>query len=148
MDDLISKLKSKIPDNHYNFDYINIAYLAIIKNSTDKDIPTSRSEGSFVSENNKQITFNQLDLGKKNPETNLYYLKKGSGSILLQEVINDLKIKGIKTIILQAAKPDLVPYYEKHNFIVIQEQIPLFVFDDSVVYYGDQSSGPLMYRNL
>ena len=144
---LIEKLKTKIPTNEFKFDYNNFAYLPILKNLDDISIEISKQDGTFI--NNKNIPLDKKGkFGKPNPETKKYYLKKGSGSILLQKIITKLKQYGIKTLFLHAANPQLVTFYEKQGFKILYKSIPMLEMDDYIVYYGEGGSGPLMYMNL
>jgi hypothetical protein len=156
-DSLIKKLQSVKNINKYNFNFSKFAYLPILKNKNDKqdknniNITKSQNTGTYFTKTNKNTIFPSLNLGPVNPEKQTYFLKKGSGSILLNEIIRYLKNKDIKTLFLHATTPDLVPYYEKNGFHVFNEDVLMFEpLDeyDSPIYYGDQNSGPLMYMNL
>ena len=148
--ELIEKLKKvdKSKISHLNFD--KFAYLGIIRNLNDKNIKNSKKTGTYLNKTTKNTNFPTLDLGKVNPETNNYFIKKGSGALLINEIIKKLKAIGIKTVFLHAANPNLIPYYKKFGFDVFNAQV--FMIEPSeyypAVYYGEQGSGPLMYMNL
>ena len=147
---LVTTLKTQDDkfQSKYNFDYENFAYLAIIKNIDNKNISTSKNEGTYLSESVKDSVFKDNNFGKIHPESKKYFLKKGSGFVLLNKIIEDLKSRGIKTIILHSANMPLVSYYERFGFKEITEKIKMFEYEGDITYYGDGNSGPLMYMNL
>lgn len=99
----------------------NICYIMYIANIWKSDIISNPKHGTFLREYQKNILKN-IKL-KRNPETKFYFLKSGSGGILLQNILEDLKEEGYNTIILQATSDNLVKYYQRFGFILFPEKI-------------------------
>jgi hypothetical protein len=148
--DTIDILK-KINENEENANLVKnkkVAYLGNIKNVNINISKNSKEGTSVTNTTRKNIFQNNLNLGKLHPELRTYQLQKGVGGKLLKYIINDLREKGFQMIILHSANKELVKYYESHNFKSFPGKVKMLNMDGYTVYYGSESSGPLMYLIL
>lgn len=93
-----------------------IEYLSMIRNKFDGSFKSNPNTSSSLTESEKKEVFGNSNIGPKNPETEKYFLKKGTGNVLIPFYIEDARKRGIKTILLQAVNNKLVEYYSKFGF--------------------------------
>jgi hypothetical protein len=60
---------------------------------------------------------------RKNPETGHYFLKRGTGELLLHGLLDDLKEEKYNTVVLQASSDNLIKYYKKFGFQLFPEKV-------------------------
>lgn len=105
-----------------------IEYLSMIRNKFDGSFKNNPNTSSSLTESEKREIFGNSNIGPKNPETEKYFLKKGTGNILIPFYIEDARKRGIKTILLEAVNNKLVEYYSKFGFKIVR----------GAVYHGER----------
>ena len=85
----------------------------MIRNKFDGSFKSNPNTSSSLTESEKKEVFGNSNIGPKNPETEKFFLKKGTGNVLIPFYIEDARKRGIKTILLEAVNNKLVEYYSK-----------------------------------
>jgi hypothetical protein len=134
-----------------------VAYLDILMNKWDNNINAHPNIGTVILNSKKRELVGNYNLGPLNPEYKKYFINKGSGKVLLTAIINDLRENSdITTLIIHPANKNLEKYYKSNfNFKPFPNKVILIPEiknnDGSVIppsYYGDGSSGDLLYLHL
>lgn len=118
---------------------------SIFFNKLNINILTNSKKGTYIKSINKNKYFENI--GKQTvgiSKKSGYFLRKGAGSILLNKIINKMKHKGIKTILVHPLTKELEKYYSKFGFISIPK-VPLEIGEK---YYFETIGGHLMYLEL
>ncbi len=134
-----------------------VGYIGTIRNIGETNIITNSLTGTIILPKNKNRVFGNFNLGNVNPQTETYFLKRGTGAALLRHVIDDLRRNSnITTLILHANHPNLEKFYERFGFEVFPEPVIMLELDGLFYYYGydtdgktlSKQSGRMMYLHL
>lgn len=133
-----------------------VAYISYVTNIAHISFVEHPNRAASITEAEKEEIFGTTNIGVLavpfiNPEhpttsINKYFLRRRTGVQLIKHAIEEARKKGIKTILLQAATPKLIPYYEKIGFTVV-EGIEILT-GTGLIYGRDMDSGPIMKLDL
>lgn len=131
-----------------------VAYISYVTNIAHISFIEQPNRAASITEAEKEEIFGTTNIGvlavpfinPENPTTliNKYFLRRRTGVQLIKHAIEEARKKGIKTILLQAATPDLIPYYTKFGFTVV----PDIEMGQGLIYGRDKGSGPIMKLDL
>jgi hypothetical protein len=133
-----------------------VAYISYVTNIAHISFVEQPNRAASVTEAEKEDIFGNTNIGVLavpfiNPEDEStpikkYFLRRRTGVQLMKHAIEEARKKSIKTILLQAATPKLIPYYEKIGFAVV-EGIEILT-GTGLIYGRDMDSGPIMILKL
>ncbi len=120
--------------------------IALLHNKLNTDIITNSRLGTYITLKNKNKYFNNIGAPIEFGGKSGYFLKKGSGSKLLEHVINKQRKHGIKTIFVHPDNKYLEKYYTKFGFIPLAK-VPKNL-NRPKIFYESLGYGHLMYLEL
>ncbi len=100
----------------------NICFITYLTNIWDKNIVSNPKKGTILRNYQKNKYLKNINL-RKNPETGHYFLKRGTGELLLHGLLDDLKEEKYNTVVLQASSDNLIKYYKKFGFQLFPEKV-------------------------
>ena len=139
--ELINKIKYVKSDIQ-----LPVAVISVVYNFLEKNILSNSIRGTFISPKNKNKYFNNIGRKIGFGGRNGYFLRKGAGKKLIEYVLDDLRIRGIKTVFIHPLNKDLENYYKSMGFISILN-VP-YNIENNRRYYGRGSDGNIMYIEL